>query len=237
MKRRLATVLVLLLIALFVRLGFWQLSRVEEKRALLNANNERATQPPLTRLPTDAQAEPFRYRRVSVAGRYDVSQQILLDNQVYNGRVGYQVLTPWFAAGESCAVLINRGWLPAAPMRSQLPELTINQVDATLDGRIDHFPSTGLRLPGAAVLEAGFPVVVQNLDAQLLSSRLGYCLLPYQILMAPEVGEGYVRDWKMQHIDPDKSLGYAFQWFALALGLAGYAAWVAWRHSAGGLDE
>ncbi|TAN48720.1 MAG: SURF1 family protein [Methylococcaceae bacterium] len=236
-KQRWAIVLVLLLVALFVRLGFWQLSRAEEKRALLAANSERAAQPPLTRLPGDEQAEPLRYRKVRLMGYYDAARQVLLDNQVYNGRVGYQVLTPLIASGEPCAVLINRGWVPASPMRSQLPELPMNQLDAQVEGRIDHFQSTGWRLQGADALDSNFPVVAQYVDAEQLSKRLGYCLKSYQILMVPEAGEGYVRDWKMQHIDPDKSLGYAVQWFALALGLAGYSVWVALRRPTDGINQ
>lgn len=229
MKRLAGIVLVLALIALFVRLGFWQLSRAKEKRSLLNAYNERITQAPLSQLPTETQAEQARYRRVSIVGRYDATRQILLDNQVYNGRTGYQVLTPLWPANGDCAVLVNRGWVPAAPSRSELPGVAIAHAETQADGRIDHFPSVGLRLKGADELSQGYPVVVQVVDAAQLSLSTGFCLLPYQVLLAPDAGEGYVREWKMQHIDPDKSLGYAFQWFALSAGLCAYSAWAALR--------
>lgn len=228
-KRLLAIALVLALIALFVRLGFWQLARAEEKRALLDAQNERALLPPLTRLPSDAESAHARYRRVSIAGRYDPARQILLDNQVYNGRAGYQALTPLHPLSGGCAVLVNRGWVPAGADRNALPPVPMTQIEGLVEGRIDYYPSVGMRLQGADQLAPGYPVVVQNLDAAQLAGRLGYCLLPYQIQLAPDAGEGYVREWKMQHIDPDKSLGYAFQWFAMAAGLAIYSAWIATR--------
>lgn len=222
-------VLVLAFVALFARLGFWQLSRAEEKRALLDAHSQRSQQAPLMRLPMQGDKAQIRYRRIHIAGRFDAARQILLDNRVYNGRVGYQVLTPLQPADGDCAVLVNRGWLPAAPSRSQLPALPITQIEAQVEGVIDEFPSVGFRLKGADALADAYPLVAQNVDATILAKRLGYCLAPYQILMVPGVGEGYVREWKMQHIDPDKSLGYAFQWFALSLGLAAYSAWIALR--------
>lgn len=232
-KRLAAAVLVMAAIALFVNLGLWQLRRAEDKRALLNARSEQTARAPLTLLPGDKAGDGYRYRRVSVAGRYDAVRQVLLDNQVYNGRAGYQVLTPLSPKGGGCAVLVNRGWVPAAPSRSELPTVAIAEADAQVEGIIDHFPSVGLRLKGADQLGSGYPVVVQAVDAAQLSGRFGYCLQPYQILLAPEAGDGYVREWRMQHIDPDKSLGYAFQWFAMAAGLAAYASWIAWRHRPG----
>lgn len=228
-KRWLATALVLALVALFVRLGFWQLARAQEKRALLETHAQRLALPPLSHLPQEAESNQARYRRVHLAGRYDPARQILLDNQVYNGQAGYQVLAPFQPAEGGCAVLVNRGWVPAGPDRRLLPPVPLARIDAEIDGRIEHFPGVGLRLQGAEQLSPGFPLLAQQLDAAALAGRLGYCLLPYQIQLAPEAGEGYVRDWKTQHIDPDKSLGYAFQWFAMALGLALYSAWIALR--------
>ncbi|WP_054773605.1 hypothetical protein [Methylogaea oryzae] len=91
-----------------------------------------------------------------------------------------------------------------------MPTLTITQADARVEGVIDHFPSVGLRLRGAEALGAGYPLVAQALDAARLSERIGYCLQPYQILLAAQAGDGYVREWRMQHIDPDKSLATPF---------------------------
>lgn len=224
--------LVLAGVALFINLGAWQLRRADEKRALLDARERRAEQPPLAALPGQGW-EDERYRRISLAGQYDADRQVLLDNQVYNARAGYHVLTPLIPREGGCAVLVNRGWVPAGPVRSELPTLTITQADARVEGVIDHFPSVGLRLRGAEALGAGYPLVAQALDAARLSERIGYCLQPYQILLAAQAGDGYVREWRMQHIDPDKSLGYAFQWFAMAAALAVYASWIAWRHRPG----
>lgn len=234
MKRLAAAVLVLAGVALFINLGVWQLRRADEKRALLDARERQAAQAPLNGLPDDgAGGDAYRYRRISVAGRYDTTRQVLLDNQVYNGRAGYQVLTPLSPKAGGCAVLVNRGWVPGAPNRSELPTVSIAKADTQVEGIIDHFPAVGLRLKGADALGAGYPVVAQVLDAAQLSVRFGYCLQPYQILLAPEAGDGYVREWRMQHIDPGKSLGYAFQWFAMAAALAAYASWIAWRHRPG----
>lgn len=229
MKRLLAAVLIITCIALFIRLGVWQLQRTEEKQALLDSHSQRMAQAPLNSLPSAMEVEPSRYRRVNVFGHYDAAHQVLLDNQVYNGRVGYQVLTPLRLATGGCAVLVNRGWVPALASRSELPQVPIVQTEAQVNGLIDHFPVSGMRLKGADALSPGYPVVAQSIDAARMSQHLGFCVLPYQILLAAEAGEGYLREWRMQHIDPNQSLGYAFQWFAMALGLALYVLWIVLR--------
>lgn len=227
-----AAALVIACIALFIRLGFWQLQRAEEKRQLLQSREAQGQLAPLDQPPSEASVEAIRYRRISLFGRYDTARQVLLDNQVYNGRVGYQALTPLIPAGGGCAVLVNRGWLPAGANRATLPELAIGKTESRAEGIIDRFPAVGMKLKGAEALGSGNPLVLQLLDAARLSERFGYCVQPYQILLSPEAEEGYVREWRMSHVDPDKSLGYAVQWFAMAAALFLYAGWITWRRGA-----
>lgn len=61
-----------------LRLGFWQLSRAEEKRELVanqTARMRHELQPIAELL---AETNDLRYRRVIVEGHYDVQHQILL---------------------------------------------------------------------------------------------------------------------------------------------------------------
>src|SRR5262245_8451031 len=94
-----------------VRLGFWQLSRLEQKRAL----NDR-TRVALLREPVAFGAVPAESligRRVLVHGAFDESRQLLLAARTDGGGPGVHVVTP-LRRGEGDAVLVDRGWLPAA---------------------------------------------------------------------------------------------------------------------------
>jgi surfeit locus 1 family protein len=120
------------------------------------------------------------------------------------------------------AVLVNRGWIAAGPDRRRLPELPIRAPVVEATGMVERFPAVGLKLAGAEIPAPGWPAAVQVLERKALERRLGYRLLPYQVLLDAGEPEGYAREWKPANVDPDKSTGYAIQWFsfaAIALGL------------------
>lgn len=219
-----ATVAVALLLPLFTSLGVWQLRRADEKTALMRQREQRQNEPVLRAGEAFATAE-HRYRRVELAGEWDAAHQFLLDNQIFRQQAGYQVLTPLRVEGMDAAVLVNRGWIPVGQDRRQLPELALGQAKARVHGLIDQFPGVGFKLKGAEIPAPGWPAVAQLLDAQRLSERLGYRLLPYQVLLAADEPEGYARDWKQASLNPEKNQGYALQWFAFALVLSILYVW------------
>lgn len=217
-----AVVGIALALPLFCLLGVWQLNRAAEKRALQAQLASQSGEPPLRLDAPNADIEPPRYRRVAVKGEYDAGRQFLLDNQIHGGKAGYHVLTPLRLQAADRAVLVNRGWIPAGPDRRRLPDLPIQMSKVELTGVVERFPAVGLKLEGAEIPAPGWPATVQVPEREALERRLGYRLLPYQVLLDQGAAEGYARDWKPANVDPDKSTGYAFQWFsfaAIALGL------------------
>lgn len=202
---------------LFVSLGVWQLHRADEKKELIALQQQRMQDQPLTLRAEEPSLEGIRYRRVIVSGEYDVDHQFLLDNQIHRQSPGYHVLTPLRIAGTEAAVLVNRGWIPLGSNRSELPKLDIRQPTVRIAGTAERFPDVGLRLEGAEIPTPGWPAVVQVVDPARIGERLGYAVLPYQILADETAGEGYVRAWKENRPDPGKNLGYALQWFLFAL--------------------
>ncbi|WP_228719990.1 SURF1 family protein [Methylococcus geothermalis] len=217
-----AVIGVALALPLFCALGVWQLNRAAEKRALQAQWASQSAEPAWRLGAPTAEAEPPRYRRVTAKGRYDADHQFLLDNQIHGGQAGYHVLTPLRLDGSDRAVLVNRGWIPAGPDRQRLPELAIPAPAVELTGMVERFPAVGLKLEGAEIPQPGWPAMVQVLEREPLEQRLGYRLLSYQVLLDEREDQGFVRDWKPASVDPDKSTGYALQWFsfaAVALGL------------------
>ncbi|MBT3336300.1 MAG: SURF1 family protein [Anaerolineae bacterium] len=108
-----ATVLVLAGVAFCTRLGFWQLGRLEERRAF-NAHVEGVwAMEPLTLTPQlEDDLTLLEYRAVIVNGTYDFENQVALRNRYFQNEYGYHLLTPLLLDNGS-AVLVDRGWIPA----------------------------------------------------------------------------------------------------------------------------
>lgn len=209
------------LLPVLLALGIWQLDRSEQKRGLLKMQEQAvATETLHLSADMDDKTGALRYRQVEVTGRYDMAHQFLIDNQISGGKVGYFVLTPLVLAGGTKAVLVNRGWIPLNRDRSVLPDLPINKVQATITGRINHFPSVGIKLAGAEIPTAGWPSVVQVVDSNVLAEKLGYSVFQFQLELDKNLPDGFKRDWHTSTIMlPEQHTAYAIQWFALALTL------------------
>ena len=205
-------------------LGLWQLRRATEKQSLMARYQAQATLEPVSwkQLQESGESDP-RYRRVRITGQFEVSRQFLLDNQVLGGQAGYHVLTPFLIEGDDRYVLVNRGWIPQGASRAQLPSLSEPGGVRDLTGLLDHFPAVGLKLKGAEVATEGWPSLVQVLDADRISARLGKPVYPLQLLLDDTAANGYAREWRRLDLMPEKNKGYAVQWFGLAAVTAGYA--------------
>ncbi len=231
------TLIYICLLPVLLALGTWQLDRSQQKRALLELQQQALGSETLPLASVmENNAETLRYRQVEVAGHYDVAHQFLLDNQISEGKAGYFVLTPFILTGDSQAVLVNRGWIPVAQNRSILPDLQINQANAMISGRINNFPSVGIKLAGAEIPTAGWPALVQVVDSDVLAKKLGYSLFQFQLELAKELPDGFKRDWHTSTImQPEQHTAYAFQWFALALTLTILFIWYSFRRASSGL--
>ncbi|WP_333873353.1 SURF1 family protein [Methylobacter sp.] len=225
------TLVYLCLLPVLIGLGMWQLDRSEQKRVFLKEQEQAASSETLhLSMAIENNTETLRYRNVEVTGRYDVKHQFLIDNQISEGKVGYFVLTPFILAGEAKAVLVNRGWIPSNRDRSLLPDLQIKRPEAMIVGRINNFPSVGIKLAGAEIPTEGWPSVVQVVDSDVLAKKLGYSLFQFQIELAKDLPDGYKREWHASTImQPEQHTAYAVQWFALALTLTILFIWYSFK--------
>ncbi|MGI9213515.1 MAG: SURF1 family protein [Methylococcaceae bacterium] len=214
---RLASLAVLILVVVFVVLGEWQLRRADEKTALMQSRHQKASEPALILGPNDLLTEAHRFRRVVLDGHYDADHQILLDNQIHNQQAGYHVLTPLTLVNSSTHLLINRGWIPLGSDRNILPDVLLQHTSVRISGIVDRFPTVGFKLKGGEIPSAGWPARVLRLEQKPLENRLGYSLQSYQILLDEPLTDGYLRDWRTPDLAPEKSQGYALQWFLFAL--------------------
>ena len=173
------TLAYLCLLPLLIALGIWQLGRSEEKRIFLEQQEQGLASSEIIQLSTaiEDNADALRYKKVQAAGHYDQAHQFLIDNQISAGKAGYFVLTPFVLQGEAKAVLVNRGWVPLNQDRSVLPDLQIKNEQTVVTGRINRFPSVGIKLAGAEIPTEGWPSVVQVVDSRGFGKETGLFII------------------------------------------------------------
>ena len=211
----LPTLVVFALLPLLVWLGFWQLSRAEEKRALLAAFEQRRTAAPVPYSALERLAEPASYTRVSLQGTFDAAHSVLLDSRTHEGVAGVELLQPFYDQPSGLWLLVNRGWLPW-PDRRIAPQFTTPDGPLKLTGWLYVPPGDGFLLKQTE--SSGWPKLVNTVDAPALWHVLGRGGAPYQIRLDAGA-EAYQVEWPIVAMDPQKHLGYAVQWFAMALAL------------------
>ncbi len=205
--------------ALFVGLGMWQLDRADQKRATFAEFQDRgnASEVDLNLRRVDDGVAVAGYR-ATAAGRYR-GVTILLDNQVHRGRVGYLVYTAFELNGRNESVLVNRGWISAGPDRNRAPEVATPTASHHFEGRLSPPPQGGLRLKGSDLIEPFGDGMwrVQAIDFADLTTIVARELLPITVLLDDDAPYGFARVWTPPGSGVDRHLGYAFQWFALAI--------------------
>lgn len=223
-----AHVVVLVVGLVMVGLGFWQLSRLEERR-LLNTVMERrygADPAPLYELVDGAAGDldSLEFRRATATGEYDTASELLVRSQVRNGTAGYEVLTP-FQTSAGMSVLVNRGWVPleldTPPVTAAAPE----EGTITIEGVVK--PSQQRGIFGRD--DTGRPEsdVLSRVDLSVAEERIGEDLAPVYLEV---VGDATTTRLPVPASPPDfddegPHLGYAIQWFSFALvGVVGYGA-------------
>jgi surfeit locus 1 family protein len=213
-----------------VRLGFWQLERLDERRrANSELLNQQASAPaPLSEFSTGDAS--YRYRASQVSGRYDYEHELVLTSRARDGSPGVYVLTPLTPSDGSPTVLINRGWA-YSPDGMTLDLSRFREGDsATVHGYVELFSSTT-----GPVSTPTAPKGVRHLDLDSISARVGEKLAPVLLVSTVAVPSGKENEIPVRLARPSLSegshRGYAFQWFAFAvIGVIGMTAVVAREH-------
>ena len=203
-------------ISLFVSLGVWQLGRGDIKADIETSLNNPNDDFDDVRLPI-VDLGSVRYKKIKLYGEYNDSQQFLLDNQVRDRVVGYNVLTPFYVIQDKKWLLIDRGWIPQEGSRNEFPNVGFQHSPLQLAGSIyvpyDKPYSLGEIAEGE---DKGWPRRIQFVDYKQLSERLGVDLEPLTLRLDVNEPHGYQRDWESVMLSSDKHYGYSFQWFAMA---------------------
>ena len=222
----LPSLVVLALLPLLVSLGFWQLGRGEEKRVMLAHYAERRTEQPLS-IDQIVNSDDQAYRRVQLRGYFDAEHTLLLDSSIRDGKAGVEVIQAFQDQASGVWALVNRGWLPW-PDRRVAPLISTPAQALTLRAWVYVLPAAFQLQPDAA--KAPWPRLVTAINPAPLWAELGREGFFQELRMEPGPGS-YRVDWPVVAMGPEKHLGYAVQWFAMASALLGLYVYLGWHQA------
>lgn len=209
--------LVVIVLPCLVGLGFWQLVRAEEKAVALASVESRRALAPVSIAEIGASVAPAELdrRQVHLHGHYLDQHNFLLDNRIYRGKVGYELLTP-FADSHGITVMVNRGFLEGARTRSELPMIT--PIGAELDLRGEIYVPPDLSAVQMYATDS-WPRVVEAVDTAGMAAMIDRQVFPYLVLL--DQGQAGVTEaqWPPVNILPERHVAYAVQWFMIAAAL------------------
>ncbi len=166
-----AHVIVVIVVGAFIRLGIWQLDRLEERRAQNETVAARMEMPPIgfDSLLAGVPESEREFRRVVVTGIFDVDQEVLIRSRTHNGEAGFHVVTP-LVSDTGVTVLVNRGWVPLdldePPVGPALPPMDAVEVAGTVRDS-QSAPSLGPDDPPEGRLQRLYWVDIPRLQQQI----------------------------------------------------------------------
>lgn len=211
---------------ILIKLSHWQWQRAIEKSEQLNRLAHIQQQGPITGA-TLLQHSSAAWDGVFVADSAEwLAPYIwLLDNQILDGQVGYNVIIPVQFPYQLPAVLVNLGWVKGAVDRQSLPEVTIPS-NITLNALVRSRPANTLLL-GQNLEGESYPMRIQQIDYAELGQQLPFSLYP--AILYQQTPSSFIPHYQAVVMPPEKHRGYAVQWLGLAIAVlfvGGAASWV-----------
>ena len=209
------TLISFFVLCFFIALGCWQVHRYHVKQNLLKQYQKAIHAEPLI-LSEINKFSNLRFRQLRVSGHYLNNKTMLLQNRIYQKRIGFDVLTPLIIAGNNKALLINRGWVPAS-RGLQAPHINPVNEKQTLTGYIKPIDTSHFTLGKNILNTQKWPLKMQKVDIKALSELTGLQFYPFVLRLAADQANGFGRHWQPINLKIQHHLGYAAQWFLMAL--------------------
>ena len=227
----------LFLAAAFVRLGAWQLSRLDERRTYNAAVAARADKEPrpLEGLVGQFGDDPSALvdRNAIVTGRYINGDEFYSVGRNYDGLTGTLVMTPLVLDTGSIMIVV-RGLVPVGTAGPPAAGYETPPGLVTLTGRLDD---------GEEPLKIGEPPPDNGILTQISRVDLAYIdtwydgdVLPINLILEDQnpadSGEAPIPVPRSE-LDEGRHLGYAVQWFAFVLIVVVGVVALVWRAGTG----
>ncbi len=206
--------------AFLVSLGFWQLDRADQKRTI-EASIQKANTGVVELIINQNELLNKEYYEVRLQGSYIGDKQFIYDNQIVDQASGYYVLTPFVLSGQSNAIMINRGFIPWNGRRDQLDDIAVDSTYREIKIQVSR-PIKRIELKTSDISNQ-FPVLIQAIDFDVIEEISSTSFVDVIGLLDPSSDDGFVRKWEPYTGSIEKHIGYAIQWFlmALVLGIIG----------------
>lgn len=192
-------------------LSVWQLHRYQFKNNLLVSYQKQLQSKPQSLQDVLHKEGEKQFRVVAATGEYLPELTVLVQNRVYNGRIGFEVFTPLRVAGEKTLFLVDRGWVDK--MENATPPATSKQ---NVFGYLKENNEYQFIL-GKNIVSPKHPIVLQKLDLIDIAAITKQDFYPLLLRLDPHADNGFVREWTITAVTPERHLGYAAQWFIFAL--------------------
>jgi len=206
----------LLVTMAMVCLGFWQLSRAEQKQTIKDFVVVQQSQQ--VNLNQELLNEKMLYQQATGKGQFLLEHAILVDNQVYKGQVGYHIVVPFQLSDNAQIVLVNVGWIAVGVSREIRPIIELPQIQLEVSGRLQKphaKPPLWLEKYALVHQEAW-----QFLPIAEFIKRSGLTVSPLLLELDEEFPtlSRYPRQWR-EYDDKwiNRHKAYALQWFTMAI--------------------
>jgi len=224
--------LTVLIGAVCILLGLWQLDRLEERRQRNQTIQAQLDQPIVDLSAGLDPADDLTYRRLRARGTFDAAHEIMLSNRSYSGQAGVHLITPLEIDGTDFAILVDRGWIPAS--QAGAGERLAFRLEGTVEvsgiGRPSQTePSIALLADPTAGPDSPPLLQWRFLHLPSLQQQVPYELLPVILEATEPIGTQTLPKPQTEiDLSEGSHLSYAIQWFAFAaISFLGGAAWLA----------
>ena len=209
----------LIMLPFLLSLGTWQLQRADEKQTIVDHHARNQQLAPVINAEKLANEQDHQYRLAWIRGTVDNQRIIILDNKVKNGRPGYEILQSVKVPGLTKKLLINRGWTEASLDRGILPTISPIEGEVQLRGYLYHVFKGGYRLDDGIGQVKDWPSRVGWATVERAEELFGESFMPYQLRLDQDSVGALKTGWTTVAVQPEKHIGYAVQWFAMAITL------------------
>lgn len=197
-----------------VRLGLWQLERLDWKEAMIAEAATMMAEAPVA-LPPQPDPTRDRYRPVTFAGSFTQDEAHVLTSTRDQGP-GYRIITA-FVTEDGRRIMIDRGYVPETARKTLRPGHA-----ASITGN--------LNWPDDMTSSTPAPDTAANLwfgrDVEAMAAYLG--TEKVMVIASADTGDGVTAQPATAAFRNDH-LGYAVTWFGLALVWAGMTLYWLWR--------
>jgi surfeit locus 1 family protein len=195
--------------AVCIRLGVWQLDRLDQRKNI-NTLAEARLSLPVIELPTEHDSDSLRYRKALADGVFDFGREIVVVARSRSGVPAVHVVTP-LRLHSGGAVLVERG-IALSPDAKTVDLAALVESDAA------RVTGVLVSLEGGESDGAGWPRYVRGVNPTELQGEYPYPLLPLVLRRTarPPDAPADLTPVPLPELTNGPHLSYAVQWFSFA---------------------